>query len=417
VVNRVVVTGLGAICAIGNSPSAIFEAALAARSGVRLAPELAFNASVPLVAGASFDPASVTLRQRSAPMDRATAMAVAVARQAATDAGAGVALASHRTGIYWGTAMGAANTLEETYRSLFQDHNWRMKPTSIVTGMNNAPAALISLEYGVTGPVLTYSVACASSAIAIGEAMRAVRHGIIDCAIVGGSESMLTRGVLAAWSALRTLASTDADDASRSCKPFASDRSGFVLGEGAAAIVLENAERAVERGAKIYGELAGFGLTSDATHIADPSANGQERALDAALGDAGVHPAAVGYINAHGTATVVGDRVEVESIRRIFGNEGASIPISSTKALHGHVMGATGAIEFMIALLVLNSGSLPPTAHLARPDPGLNLDFLPNAARHGVDLSAVVSNSFAFGGSNAVLVARKMAPAPRCLNG
>jgi 3-oxoacyl-[acyl-carrier-protein] synthase II len=410
VVNRVVVTGLGAICAIGNSPSAIFEAALAARSGVRPAPELAVNASVPLVASASFHPANVALRQRSAPMDRATAMAVAVARQAATDAGAGVPLTSHRTGIYWGTAMGSANTLEESYRSVFEDNNWRLKPTSVVTGMTNAPAALISLEHGVTGPVLTYSVACASSAVAIGEAMRAIRHGIIDCAIVGGSEAMLTRGVLAAWSALRTLASTDVGDASRSCKPFASDRSGFVLGEGAAAIVLENAEHAAERGAKIHAELAGFGLTSDARHIADPSSDGQARALDAALDDAGVHAAEVGYINAHGTATVVGDRVEVASIRRIFGKESSRIPVSSTKALHGHVMGATGAIEFMIALLVLNSGSLPPTAHLTRPDPDLDLDFVPNAARHGIDLTAVISNSFAFGGSNAVLVARKWRP-------
>jgi 3-oxoacyl-[acyl-carrier-protein] synthase II len=416
-VNRVVVTGLGAISAIGNSPSAIFESALSARSGVRLAPEFAVNGVVPLVAGADFDASSVVLRQRSAPMDRATAMAVAVARQATADAGAGIGFASQRAAIYWGTGMGAANTLEDSYRSLFQDNNWRLKPTSIVTGMNNAPAALISLEYGVTGPVLTYSIACASSAIAIGEAMRAIRNGIVDCAIAGGSEAMLTRGVLSAWSALRTLASTDVEDASRSCKPFASDRSGFVLGEGAAAIVLENAEHAAARGARIYAELAGFGLTSDATHIADPSSDGQARALEAALTDARIRPADVGYINAHGTATVVGDRVEVASIKRVFGEEASHIPVSSTKALHGHVMGATGAIEFMIALLTLKSGSLPPTAHLTRLDPSLNLDFVPNAARHGLPISTVVSNSFAFGGSNAVLVARNMAAAPQLSRG
>jgi 3-oxoacyl-[acyl-carrier-protein] synthase II len=398
---------MGAITAIGNSPAAIFEAAIAARSGVRSAPELAVGPSLPLVASATFDATTVVLRQRSAPMDRATAMAVAAARQAVVDAGTNLEPGSQQTGIYWGTGMGAAGTLEESYRSIFQDENWRLKPTSVVTGMNNAPAALISLEYGVRGPVLTYSVACASSAIAIGEATRAIRHGLIDCAIVGGSDSMLTRGILAAWSALRTLATRDTQDAARSCKPFAADRSGFVLGEGAAALVLEDSERARARGARIYAELIGFGLTSDATHIADPSPDGQARAISAALLDAEVSPADVGYINAHGTATIVGDRVEVESIRRAFGPEAARIPLSSTKALHGHVMGATGAIEFMIAVLALDSGNLPPTAHLTQADPAFDLDFVPNIARRAPMASVVVSNSFAFGGSNAVLVARK----------
>lgn len=404
---------MGAITAIGNSPSAIFDAALSGRSGVRPAPELAVSPLIPLVASADFDAESVVPRQRSAPMDRATAMALAVARQAVTDAGGDLSPGSPLTGIYWGTGMGAAGTLEESYRSVFRDNNWRLKPTSIVTGMNNAPAALISLEYGVTGPTLTYSVACSSSAVAIGEAMRAIRHGIIDCAIVGGSEALLTRGVLSAWSALRTLAKHDPQDATRSCKPFASDRTGFVLGEGAAALILENVDRALARGARIYAELAGFGLTSDATHIADPSPDGQSRAIGAALRDAGISPAEIGYINAHGTATIAGDRVEVASIRRVFGEHANGVAVSSTKALHGHVMGATGAIEFMISLMALESGSLPPTAHLTRPDPELDLDFVPNSARHGVSLSAVVSSSFAFGGSNAVLVARKMAaPSP-----
>jgi 3-oxoacyl-(acyl-carrier-protein) synthase len=408
-VNRVVITGLGVISAVGNSPAAVFQSALSAHSGVRRAPELAFGAVTPLVASACFDEAKVILRQRSAPMDRATAMAVAAARQAAADAGSNLEPGSHVTGVYWGTGMGAAGTLEESYRSIFQNDIWRLKPTTVVTGMNNAPAATISLEFGVTGPVLTYSVACASSTIAIGEAMRAIRHGVIDCAIVGGSDAMLTRGVLAAWTALRTLATEDAEDAARSCKPFAADRSGFVLGEGAAALVLEDSERAAKRGARVYGELAGFGLTSDARHIAEPSVEGQARAISAALRDAEVAASDVGYINAHGTATLVGDRVEVESIRRALGPQATCIPISSTKALHGHAMGATGAIEFMLAILALDGGYLPPTAHLGRPDPQLDLDFVPNCARRVPSLAAVVSNSFAFGGSNAVLVARNKA--------
>jgi len=352
------------------------------------------------------------LKQRSAPLDRASAMAVAAARQATSDAKIGGEFPTDRAGIFWGTGMGAATTLEDSYRSLFRDNNWRLKPTSIVTGMSNAPAALISLEYGITGPVLTYSVACASSAIAIGEAMRAIRRGEIDYAIAGGSDAMLRPGILAAWAALRTLATPHVGDESRSCKPFSTDRSGFVLGEGAAAVLLENEAHAAKRGAQVYAELAGFGLTSDATHIADPSSDGQTRAMRAALKDADVDPSEVGYINAHGTATVVGDRVEVESIKRAFGDAAQNIPVSSTKALHGHVMGATGALEFIIAVLSMESGSLPPTAHFAHPEVGLDLDFVPNVARHGVELSAIVSNSFAFGGSNAVLLARESRTRP-----
>jgi len=407
--HRVAITGLGTITAIGNSPLAMFESVLAARSGVRLAPDLAVGPAIPLVASAAFDPAMVIPRQRGAPLDRATAMALAAVRQAIGDAGMQFDERSPDTGIYWGTGMGAANTLEDSYRSIFQDNNWRLRPTSIITAMNNAPAAVISLEYGITGPSLTYSVACASSAVAIGEAMRAIRHGTIDCAIVGGSEAMLTRGMLSAWSALRALATPDPKDAACSCKPFAADRCGFVIGEGAAALVLEKLERAQERGARIYAELAGFGLSSDAAHIADPSVEGQARAIAAALRDAGLRPEDVGYINAHGTATVIGDRIETESIRRIFGEMSPRVAVSSTKGVHGHVMGATGAIEFMIAVLALHHGSVPPTAHLQQMDPSLDLDLVPNTARHGVALEAVVSNSFAFGGSNAVLVARGLA--------
>jgi len=407
--HRVVVTGLGTVNALGDTPERTFAACIARRSGVRKAPELAECGAVPLVASAAFGADRVVPRRRSAPLDRATAMALFVARKAVADSGEGLAPASPRTGIFWGTGMGAAHTIEEGYREVFRNNDWRLKPTSVVTGMSNAAAAVISLEHGITGPALTYSVACASSAVAIGEAARAIRHGDIDCAIAGGSEALLTPGIVSAWMALRTLAREDPDDAARSCKPFSAARSGFVLGEGAAALILESSERAQGRGALVYAELAGYGLTSDATHIADPSPDGQARAMAAALRDAGIAPADVAYINAHGTATVIGDRVESESILRVFGARAPAIPVSSTKALHGHVMGATGAIEFMIALLALQNGSIPPTAHLERVDPELRLDFVPEGPRHGRDIAAIVSNSFAFGGSNAVLVARRAA--------
>lgn len=402
---RVAITGLGAITAIGNSPEATFESALAARSGVRKAPEWAVAPVPPLAASAAFDPGWVKLRQRTAPMDRATAMAVAVARQAIEDSGGGLPTALDRVGVYWGTGMGAAGTLEDAYQGVFENHSWRIKPTMVVTAMNNAAVAQISLEFGITGPTLTYSVACASSAVAIGEALRAIRYGIVDCAIVGGSEAPLTRGTLSAWSALRALAAADPADAARSCKPFATDRSGFVLGEGAGALVLEAADRAIARGARIYGELAGYGTTSDAAHIADPSTGGQARAIRAALADGDVDPADVGYINAHGTATITGDRVEAASIRQAFGDHADAIAVSSTKALHGHVMGATGAIEMIIATLALHRRCVPPTAHLDHPDPGLDLDFVADGPRRDLTLRAVASNSFAFGGTNAVLVA------------
>ncbi|HMA31928.1 MAG TPA: beta-ketoacyl-[acyl-carrier-protein] synthase family protein [Casimicrobiaceae bacterium] len=402
---RVAITGLGAITAIGNSPEATFESALAARSGVRKAPEWAVSPVPPLAASAAFDPGWVKLRQRTAPMDRATAMAVAAARQAIEDSGGGLATGLDRTGIYWGTGMGAAGTLEDAYQGVFEGRSWRIKPTMVVTAMNNAAVAQISLEFGITGPTLTYSVACASSAVAIGEALRAIRYGIVDCAIVGGSEAPLTRGTLCAWSALRALAAPDPIDAARSCKPFATDRSGFVLGEGAGALVLEAADRARARGARIYGELAGYGTASDAAHIADPSSDGQARAIRAALTDADVDPADVGYINAHGTATITGDRVETASIRQAFGEHADAIAVSSTKALHGHVMGATGAIEMIIATLALHRRCVPPTAHLDHPDPDLDLDFVADGPRRDLALRAVASNSFAFGGTNAVLVA------------
>jgi 3-oxoacyl-[acyl-carrier-protein] synthase II len=334
-------------------------------------------------------------------------MAVAAAREAIGDAGTGFESASDRTAVYWGTGMGAAGTVEASYRGLFEANAWRVKPTTVVTSMANASAAHISLEFGISGPTLTYSMACASSAAAIGEAMRGIRHGHFDRAIVGGSEAMLTRGTMCAWVALRALAREDPLDSSRSCKPFSADRTGFILGEGAAAVVLEDADQAERRGARIYGELAGYGISSDASHVVEPSAEGQVRAMTAALVDAGVAVSDVGYINAHGTGTLVGDQVEVESIRRVFGDRAPIIPVSSTKAIHGHVMGATGAVEFVIAVHALGTGSVPPTAHLEKPDPQFGLDFVGEGARHGLDLRCVMSNSFAFGGTNAVLVARK----------
>ena len=409
-VRAVAVTGLGTVCAIGDSPDAVFDAALAGRSGVLPAPGLDVGAGAPLVAAAHFDERALVTPLRNVAVDRATALALTAARQACTDAGGRDVVEGGRTGVYWGTGMGGVTTLEASYRAIFGDGSWRVKPGTVVTVMLNAPASCIAIDQHATGPALTYSVACASSAIAIGEAMLAIRAGRIDCAIVGGSDSLLTAPVLSAWSALRALATRDARDPARSCKPFAATRSGFVLGEAAAALVLESDERARARGARRYALAAGYGTSCDASHLADPLSGGQARAIAAALDDAGLAPQAVGYVNAHGTATRAGDRAETLSLRAALGEHAERVPVSSTKAVHGHTMGAAGALEFLIAVLAIHHGAVPPTAHLDDPDPELGLDFVAEGPRRGVDLVASMSNSFAFGGSNAVLVARRAAP-------
>ncbi|MEO6877449.1 MAG: beta-ketoacyl-[acyl-carrier-protein] synthase family protein, partial [Gemmatimonadaceae bacterium] len=280
-----------------------------------------------------------------------------------------------------------------------------IRPTSVVMGMNNGAAAHVSIANGLRGPLLNVSTACSSSASGIGEAFRAIQAGHADVIIAGGSEALITFGNLRAWDAMGALAHADPIDGRRSCKPFALDRTGLVLGEGAGALVLERSDRATRRGARIYAELVGYGNASDAVGISKPDANGQVRAIRAALADAQLAPDAIGYISAHGTATKVGDAVETAAIKEVFGSHAATVCVSSTKAVHGHLMGATGAVELIACVMALDAGIVPPTAHLDRPDPALDLDYVPNEARR-IGLRAVMSNSFGFGGMNAVLVAR-----------
>lgn len=405
---RVVVTGLGIMSPCGNDPVTFFANLVAARSGIgrhsRVFPEDTtcwLTGEIPPFSTAGFTP------MRLGTLDRTTLIALLAARQAIADAKL-VVNDKARAAVYWGTGLGGAGTMEESYRrSLGHVAKARLKPSTVVMTMNNAAASEISLDTGFTGPAYTYSVACASAAIAIGEALRAIRNGYCDCAIAGGADSLLTLGSLKAWQALQTLAREDAANPGSSCRPFAADRSGFVLGEGAGALVLEEAESAVARGATIYAELAGFGSTSDASHITKPSAEGQARALCMALDDAALKPEDIGYINAHGTATAAGDLTESDAIKAAFGAVAMRVPVSSTKALHGHLMGATGAVEFIAALMALRENVIPPTAHLHKPDPACDLDYVPNKARRADNLHAVMSNSFAFGGNNAVLIATR----------
>jgi 3-oxoacyl-[acyl-carrier-protein] synthase II len=407
-VKRVVVTGMGVMSPCGNDPATFFSNLIAARSGIGRHSKV-FPADTTPWLTAEVPPFSTEgfTKMRLGTIDRTTLIALLTARQAIANANL-VAKNKDRAAVYWGTGLGSATTMEESYRLfLGQTATARIKPTTVVMTMNNAAASEISLDTGFTGPTYTYSIACASAAIGIGEALRAIRNGYCDCAIAGGADSLLTLGSLKAWQALQTLAREDATNPGSSCRPFAADRSGFVLGEGAGAIVLEDAGSAVARGATIYAELAGFGSTSDASHITKPSAEGQTRAIHMALDDAGLKPADIGYINAHGTATTAGDLVETNAIKATFGTAAMQVPVSSTKALHGHLMGATGVVEFIAALMALCKNVIPPTAHLHKPDPACDLDYVPNTARHVDNLHAVMSNSFAFGGNNAVLIATR----------
>jgi 3-oxoacyl-[acyl-carrier-protein] synthase II len=410
-VRRVAVTGLGVISPLGNAPASMFERLMTGESGIRtLTIDGPRGRYSNIAAPAAFDPAAHFPVHKIDGMDRVTQFAVASARAAIADAAfAPDAVLTRRTGVAIGTGMGAAHTLESGYVQLLDRDPDRVKPLTVLIGMNNAPAAHVAIEQGLGGPNLTYSCACSSSAVAIGEALRQIRHGYADAMLAGGVEALLTYSMFKAWDALRVLALPDRDRPSASCRPFAKNRSGLVLGEGAAMVVLEEWDRAVARGARIYAELAGYGSSNDPGHITKPSVAGQAQAMQLALEDAGLTPDAIGYLNAHGTATQLNDVTETRAIHQVFGAHAARLPVSSTKSMHGHLLGGAGALEFAIVVEALRQQAVPPTAHLEVPDPECDLDYVPNTGRTGQDLGAAMSNSFAFGGTNAVLIARRPA--------
>ncbi|HET9764228.1 MAG TPA: beta-ketoacyl-[acyl-carrier-protein] synthase family protein [Casimicrobiaceae bacterium] len=399
----VAISGLGVVSAVGSSVQEFFDSLVAGRSGVRRLP---FNLEL-VGAMAEFSPDAHFTKMQQVALDRFAQLAIVATDQAVRDAGLDAADLGHsRVGVYFGSGIGGAQTIEGSYRSYLDPASQRVSPLSIVLTMPNAAAAHISLKYGIRGPSMTYSVACASAAVAIGEAFRAIRDGYIDIAIAGGSEALLVPGIVAGWNAMRVLAPPDPQHPDRSCRPFALNRSGLVLGEGAGALVLEAAAHAAGRRRPPNTEIVGYGITSDAFHITKPSLDGQVAAMRAALDDAELPAESIGYINAHGTATRVGDIIESQAIERVFGDDARRIPVSSTKPLHGHLLGGAGAVEFIATVMALRSRTLPPTSHLDEPDPECALDYVPNVARHVDAIDAAMSNSFAFGGTNAVLIAR-----------
>jgi 3-oxoacyl-[acyl-carrier-protein] synthase II len=338
-------------------------------------------------------------------LDRVSQLALVAAGQAIGDAQLELSREDReRCGVFVGTGMGGAQTTDNSYHTLFAQRSDRIEPYTVINAMNNAPAAWVGIDHGISGPILTYSTACSSSAVALGEGARRIQNGELDIVVAGGAEAPLVLGVLRAWQAMRTLASQDPEDPAASCRPFSRTRTGLVLGEGAAFAVLESWEHAMQRRAGIHAELLGYGLTSDAAHITRPTVEGQAKAMRAALQSARLQPYSIDYINAHGTATLQNDAVETAAIKTVFGERARAIPVSSTKSMHGHLLGAAGALEFVIAVMSLRCGTVPPTMHLDSPDPECDLDYVAGHARTGMSLKHVMSNSFAFGGTNAVLI-------------
>jgi 3-oxoacyl-[acyl-carrier-protein] synthase II len=399
----IAITGLGVAAPHGGDPASMFDALLRGESAVRpVCPELARPAAAATVA---FDPSPWFTRLQQAGVDRVSQLAVAAAAEARHDAGLPADLDGTRVGVYVGCGLGGGAALENAFMAHVR--GTRMPPLAIPASMVNAPAAHVALRQHVHGPVLTYAVACASSAIAIAEAAKALRVGEIDVALAGGAEALVVPGVVHAWQAMQTLARLDDGPVERACRPFATDRSGFVLGEGAAFLVLERADGARARDATTYAELAGWAIGNDAHHLTAPDAAGQARTLRAALAMAGLAPGDVGYCNAHGTATPVGDVAEARALREVWGEALSGLAVSSTKALHGHLLGAAGALEAVITALALRQRRLPPNAHCEQQDPACALPLVPAGGAESPELHAAISNSFAFGGCNAVLVFRR----------
>ncbi|MDQ6708861.1 MAG: beta-ketoacyl-[acyl-carrier-protein] synthase family protein [Acidobacteriota bacterium] len=400
---RVAITGIGVISGIGRTRDEFWASLKQCRSGIGPI-ESADCSQIRFKNGAEVSGYTHTGYfddKRADFMDRFAQFAVIAAREAVADAGIEWNQPlRENAAIVTGSCVGGQSSEDQGYVEVYKLGRNRVHPLTIPRIMANAGASHISMEFGITGPGFTISTACSSSSHAIGQAFGMVRSGMTDLAITGGSEAPFSFGILKAWEAMRVV-SPD------TCRPFSRDRSGMVLGEGAAMLILEPLEAARARGAGVYAEIVGFGMSSDASHITQPSATGAARAMRAAMCQATLAPEQIGYINAHGTATQANDPTETSAIRSVFGSHAEKLAVSSTKSMHGHALGAAGALEAAAAVLALRDGVLPPTANFREPDPECDLDVVANQARARA-VEFALSNSFAFGGLNAVLAFRKL---------
>jgi 3-oxoacyl-[acyl-carrier-protein] synthase II/nodulation protein E len=403
-VNRVVITGLGCITPIGSTISAFRESLFAGKTGISPItgvedapdgnPGVRFTQSATVL---DFDATQHLDSGIIAASNRNAQFAIVAARQAAQQAD----LLKHHTpddiAIVMGCACGGRSSEEHEVKGLYT-RNARAHPLTIVRTMSSAGASQISIDLGITGPTFDISTACASATHAMGLAFHMVRSGMATAAITGGHEAALSFGFYRAWDSMRVVSPTR-------CRPFSADRDGMTLGEGAAIFAIETLDSALARNAPIYGEIVGFGMSADANHITQPQAEGAATAMRKAIADAGVSPDEIGYINAHGTGTQANDATESAAIHQVFGERGSQIPLSSTKALHGHAIGASGALEALATTLALEEGRLPHTAGVTTPDSSLNVDVIINEPR-ATEPTIALSNSLAFGGLNAVIALR-----------
>lgn len=401
---RVAITGLGAISAIGLTVEELKSSLATSRSGIRALQIDGLKKTFPAgIVARNYDDEFTSLELPF--LDRCQQLAIKAAAEAVRMAGIDeFSRYGGRAGVYYGNVNGGAQTGIEWSKRLLIEGKQTARPFTAMAVMGNAGGAQIAIRNKVHGPVITNATACGSSGVSIGDAARAISDGYIDIAIAGGAEAPLSMGILSVFDGTRAMSPPDAEDVARTCKPFAADRSGLVLGEGAAFVVLEDEDSALKRGARIYGYVSGYGVSSDATHIGMPDVHGQIACLNAALESASMAPSDIQYVNAHATATQGGDVIEAEAIRSVFGDASASAAVSSTKSLHGHLLGATSALEFVIATVSVDDGIMPATCNAENGiDPKCGLNHVGPSPRIG-KFHAALSFSCGFGGTNVALI-------------
>jgi len=407
-VRRVVVTGIGVFASTGKGAESFFQALTAGRSAIRRITQFdPSSLSVQIAAEVpDYNPTDYFPAKRLDLLDRFSQFGLLAAREAMESSGVQIRDEERpRFGVVTGTGMGGVTGLDSGFFSLYANHATRLHPFTIPKIMHSAATSQICMEFGAQGPSFTTATACSSSGHAIGEAFHLIKFGLADLVLTGGCEAPITFGMIRSWESVRVLAPGNGDP-SRACRPFSADREGLVFGEGAAIMLIEELEHAKRRGATIFAEIAGFGMSSDAGHITQPSIEGPARAVRMALEEAQVNPEEVDYINAHGTGTRLNDATETRVIKEVFKEHARRLAISSTKSMHGHTMGATGAIELAATIQAIDRGVIPPTANYTQADPECDLDYVPNQARQAL-VRVALSNSFAFGGLNAVLLVRR----------
>jgi 3-oxoacyl-[acyl-carrier-protein] synthase II len=407
---RVVVTGLGALTPLGNSVHQSWESAVTGKSGIGPITKFDSSSYKSRIAGEikNFDPMQFVNKQEVRRYDDFILYALAASEMAVADAKLTISPeVSERTGVIIGSAIGGLSTLEEEFRNLFSDNPRKISPFSVPAILANLASGHVSIRFGAKGPISCAVTACAAGTSAIGDAYKAIAYGDADVMITGGTEAAITQLAVGGFGAMRAL-SVRNDDPQKASRPFDKDRDGFVIGEGCGIIILEELSLALNRGARIYAELAGYGCTSDAFHMAAPPPDheGAARSMRIAIRDAGLNPEDIDYINAHGTSTPLNDLYETQAINFLFGEHAKKLMVSSTKSMTGHMLGATGGVEAIFAIKALQEGIIPPTINLDNPGEGCDLDYVPKVARRKA-INTAMSNTFGFGGVNAVLLFKK----------